>query len=73
MLTSLDGLQGLTTVGDVLNIERNVVLADVTALYGLQSVWDVYVMDNVSLTDAAAEALVDEIDVIGGDVWISGN
>lgn len=43
-------------------------------LYGLTSVgYDVMLTDNLILTDLAAQALVDEIDFIGGTVTISGN
>ena len=33
----------------------------------------VTIIDNVVLTDVAAQALVDEIEFIGGSVTISGN
>jgi hypothetical protein len=63
-----------TSIGDLDSLEGNPVLTDVTALYGLTHVGnDVIVVGNVSLTDAAAQALADEIDTIGGSVTISGN
>ncbi len=73
-LTSLDGLGAVTTVGLHLGIYVNPSLVDVTALYGVQLVaGGVSIIDNTSLTDAAAQALVDEIDDIGSSVSISGN
>lgn len=57
-----------------LELTSNAVLVDLTPLYSLASVDDdVTIRDNLSLTDAAAQALVDEIDAIGGTVSVSGN
>jgi hypothetical protein len=78
-LESLDGLESMRTIGGSLQIaglyeDANPALVDVTALYGLESVAeDVIITGNTALTDAAAQALVDEIESIGGTVTISGN
>jgi hypothetical protein len=55
-------------------IAGNEALTDVTALYGVTHVSNgVFIIGNITLTDAAAEALVDEIDVVDGPVSIHGN
>jgi hypothetical protein len=72
-LTDLAGLAALTEV-DLLSLTNNPALVDVTGLYGLQAVHgDVMIARNHALTDAAAQALVDEIDVIEGDVYVGDN
>ncbi len=83
-LTTLAGLENLVEIGVAfangivsdgsLRIEDNAVLADVTALHGLNSVaWDVVIRDNPMLTDAAANDLVAAIGTIVNNVTVSGN
>ncbi len=73
-MTSLDGLDGLRTVGDDLDIVGNRVLADIDALDGLESVGgDLQVSDNVSLLTADANDLADGSPSVGGTVSIYGN
>jgi hypothetical protein len=73
-LTSLDGLQGLREIGGDLSLWDNPALEDVTALYELELVGgDVSIRGNRSLTNAAAQALADEIDQISGSLFIEGN
>ncbi len=73
-MTSLDGLEGLRTVGDELDIVGNRVLADIDALDGLESVGgDLQVSDNVSLLTADANDLADGSPTVGGTVSIYGN
>jgi len=72
-LMSLDGLQSLQTIGYELSLRANAQLADVTALHGLISAPRVTIADNPVLTDAAAWALVDEIDQAPDSVGIDGN
>ena len=68
------GSTNLTTVSNDLIIDRNAVLTDVTALYGLVDVGgDVLIDRNDILTDAAAQLLVDQIDNIGGTITITAN
>jgi len=70
-LASLAGLGGLTQIG-TLTLQENPVLTD--PLQGLQTVnGNVVVCDNTSLTDAAAQALIDAIESITGTTQVSGN
>ncbi|MEZ4235787.1 MAG: hypothetical protein R3F59_06420 [Myxococcota bacterium] len=79
-LASLAGLEHLVDVAaaqggltNELTLDANPSLVDVTALEGLSEVTDaVYIRDNVELTDAAAQALVDTFERVG-EVTISGN
>jgi hypothetical protein len=72
-LESLHGLEGVRSIGS-LDLDTNRDLEDVTALHGLESVAHrVTIIDNESLGDEAAQALVDEIDDIGGTVRVEGN
>lgn len=53
------------------NLPGNAALSDVTALYGLAEVHgDIAIADNPELTPEAIDALVAEIEVIGGGVFI---
>jgi hypothetical protein len=61
-------------VDGYLTLSANTALTDVTGLYGLTSVTgDVRVTSNRSLATADADALVAEIDAIGGATTVSGN
>jgi hypothetical protein len=79
LLTSLDGLKNLANIERDLQIggllgEGNPSLVDTRALHSLWVVGrDVLIAGNVSLTDASAHILVDEIDKIGGTITVSGN
>jgi hypothetical protein len=71
---SLDEYYGRGHSDDYRPDHGNHRLNDVTALFGLtQVVREVVIADNIRLTDVAAQALVDEIDTIGGTVTVSGN
>ena len=73
-LQNLDGLSAVQTIRDNLIIRGSKQLSDVTGLHGLSLVGGaVVITDNPSLSTSAAEALVAEIDVIGGTVTVSGN
>lgn len=78
-LVSVDGLESLTTIYGALQImgyvePGNPSLADLKGLYGLETVsGDVVIRGNASLADTEAQALVDEIESVGGTVTIEDN
>lgn len=85
-LSSLTGLEGLRYIGSLEigaqppvwlhpdSLPGNAVLNDATALYGLLEVQtDIAIDDNPMLTPEAIQALIDEIDTIGGDVFLFDN
>lgn len=75
----MDGLESLTTINRNLQIMGyveggNPSLVDLDGLYGLEKVsGDVIITGNTSLTDAEAQALVDEIEHICGTVTLTDN
>lgn len=72
-MTSLDGLEIFTSIEGDLRITDNLSLSDVSALHDLTLVsGDVVITGNPQLADEAAQALVGEIDAIGGIVTLSG-
>ena len=76
VLTSLDGLEDLVSIGGMLRLDDNEYLSDVMALHGVISVGsDFTITDNLELLTADAEALRDAIGTsnIGGTVTIGGN
>ena len=73
VLVSLDGLEALRTIDGALWLQRNPVLTDLTALYGLSAVGSVDIEWNAALGDTAASALVSEIDTIHGAVTVAHN
>lgn len=73
-LTSLVGLGQVRRIDSDLTIDNNISLVDVSSLHGLEHVGDqVSITNNRELTDVAAQALVDEIDFVGGRVSIENN
>ena len=75
-LTSLDGLEALTTVNSDLSIDDNDALTDVTGLNSVSKVGgNLRIVNNNALATSDAEALYAEIgdENITGSVTISGN
>ncbi len=73
-LESLTGLQGLTTIGGSLWIHDNALLTDLRDLYPLSALGqDLSILNNLSLPTSEAEALLLEIEQIGGTSTIAGN
>ena len=72
-LASLAGLEAVAEIGGSLRIDDNAALADVSSLFGVTEVrGDVEIRWNAALPDGAAEALVAEIDAIGGAILLEG-
>ena len=70
-LVDLGGLSGLRTIGNELRLRGNADLSDLSALYNLESVGgDVTILDNPALPAGEAEALVDELETVGGHIEI---
>jgi len=75
-LRDLDGLSGVVTVGGDLEISGNTALDSLSGLYSVTRVGGGFrVVDNLSVSDAEAWALVDEIGAenIAGAIQIEGN
>lgn len=74
VMTSLAGLESMSTIGGGLYIYDNGALLDVWPLAGLALVGaDLVIAENDSLPSADAEALLDAIESVGGAVLIEGN
>lgn len=71
-LTSLDGLDALTTVGD-LQVSMNRALSDIDALTGLTDAYDITFRNNYSLTTSYINATIAEIDRVTGTTTVSGS
>ncbi|MBX2798392.1 MAG: hypothetical protein KTR31_12000 [Myxococcales bacterium] len=73
-LLLLDGLQFIADIDGPLEVSGNVSLRNVTALYGLNEVTgDVLFEDNTGLSDASAQAVVDDIKTLGGTATVRNN
>ncbi|GDX81434.1 hypothetical protein LBMAG42_32450 [Deltaproteobacteria bacterium] len=71
-LADLSGLDRLTSVASYIYIDSNTSLADISALYGLETVGAFYAFYNEPVTNADFQALVDSIPTVGETV-IEGN
>ncbi|HET8936104.1 MAG TPA: hypothetical protein VFN67_21810, partial [Polyangiales bacterium] len=52
-LQSLDGLEGLGENANVINVQNNAVLEDITALSGVRTAWQIEIRDNARLRSLA--------------------
>lgn len=64
-LTSLDGLEGIESVGYAIDVWDNPVLTDVSALLGVATCGDLAITENPALAAADAGAVGQAIDVFG--------
>jgi hypothetical protein len=71
-LADLDGLDQLTSVASYIYLDSHTSLADISALYGLETVGAFYAFYNTPVTNADFQALVDSIGS-GGETAIEGN
>ncbi|MEM6929761.1 MAG: putative metal-binding motif-containing protein, partial [Myxococcota bacterium] len=71
-LATLNGLEGLRRIDTRLTLASNLLLTDVTALFGVNQVIDVVITGNPSLPTASAQALVLAIGPTG-NVTVLGN
>jgi hypothetical protein len=70
-LTSLSGLEGLTSVGGHLVIQNNLVLTSLSGLHNITSVGcTLYILENPALTSLSA---LSNITSVGGYLWIYNN
>lgn len=74
-LTSLAGLEGLTSIGGYLGIGRNNTLTNLSGIDNIDanSMDALYIYDNISLSMCEVQSVCDYLSVPGGTVEISGN